>query len=71
MLICGKTKLSAEHTEAAFLLPMPGKPTEQMTPMKPATSPAALSHHFIYLAVPSTSDGQPQFIAFSSTNFTG
>jgi len=39
-------KLSAEHTEAAFFLPMPGKLTEQMTPMKPATSPAALSHHF-------------------------
>ena len=46
MLICSKMKLSAEHTEAAFFLPMPGKPTEQMTPMKPATSPAALSHHF-------------------------
>jgi hypothetical protein len=33
-----------------------------------ATSPAAPRHHFIYLAVPSISDGQPQFIAFSSTN---
>jgi hypothetical protein len=64
-------ELSTEQTEATFLLPMSGKPTEQMTPMKPATSPAALSHHFIYLAVPSTRDGQLQFIAFSSTNFTG
>jgi hypothetical protein len=34
-----------------------------------AASPAAQGHHFIYLAVPSISDGQPQFIALSSTKF--
>jgi len=34
------------------------------------TSPDAPGRRFIYLAVLSISDGQPQFIAFSSTNFT-
>ena len=33
------------------------------------TSPAAPGRRFIYLAVLSISDGQPQFIAFSSTKF--